>query len=148
MLPPKLDYLFIADFNDRSRYFQTPQDVSREHPLTRSAFWDVAQRLDQVTEFTLIDRHQQHEHTVFLSDGHFKSDGKIIVCPRNDLNHFRLIYFRRVEHKFENEAQFKPYIVGYFIGWQANDANGRNFQMILQVPPLGSSEKISIERKG
>jgi len=140
MLPPKLDYLFVADFQDGSRYFQTPADASVVHPLTRSAFWDVLQRFEEVKQFTLIDRHGQHEHTVNLDDGHFKTDGKIIPCPRNDLHNFRLIYFRRTEQKLEQEVRKhhpKPYVVGYFIGWQANDPTDQNYKMVLEIPPLG-----------
>ncbi len=159
MLPPKLDYLFVCDFLDGSRYFQNPSDASVEHPLRRSAYWDVCQRLDQVSQFTLIDRHRQHEHAVYLSDGHFKTDGKIIPCPRTDLENFRLIYFRRVQQKLENEEVLneartkahhpKPYIVAYCIGWQANRiGTEENFQMRLLIPPLGSLEKVGIERKG
>jgi hypothetical protein len=137
MLPPKLDYLFTATFRDGSVYHQTPADTSVEHPLTKSAFYDVLQRNSDVASFTLIDRHGQHQHTVFLSDGHFTTDGRVIPCPRSDLTGFRLIYFRRVQHIREGGFQTKPYVQAYFIGWQANDASGKNFQMMLEIPPLG-----------
>ena len=136
MLPPKLDYLFVADFADGSRYFQHPNDASITHPLTRSAFYDVLER-DGLKQFTLVDRHCQHQHTVFLDDGHFKTDGKILPCPRNDLTNFRLIYFRRVQHNQENGFHVRPDVVGYFMGWQANDATGKNYQMVLEIKPLG-----------
>ncbi len=146
MLPPKFDYLFIADFSDGSRYFQTQADASVVHPLSRSAFWDVKQRLEEVKQFTLIDRHNQHQHTVFLDDGHFKTDGKIIPCPRSDLTNFRLIYFRRAQQKLEQEVRNhhpKPYFVGYFMGWQANRiSDNQNFQMVLEIPPLGMGKAL------
>ena len=155
MLPPKFDYLFVADFKDGSRYFQTQADASVVHPLTKSAFWDVLQRIEEVKKFTLIDRHNQHEHTVFLDDGHFKTDGKILVCPRNGLTNFRLIYFRRAQQSHEQEIRSfhpKPYYVGYFIGWQANlfsdmqlpENKRTNYKMILEIPPLGSLEKVKV----
>lgn len=151
MLPQKLDFLFVADFFDGSRYFQNPNDASVRHPLTRSAFYDVAQRLDQVKVFTLIDRHRQHEHAVFLEDGHFKSDGHLFLPdPKvGEMFNFRLIYFRRCQVPQVMGARgvdFEPHkVVGYFIGWQANDAAGRNHKLVLRIPPLGSLEKPEFE---
>jgi hypothetical protein len=149
MLPAKLDYLFVADFKDGSRYFQTPADASVVHPLTKSAFWDVLQRLDEVKQFTLTDRHRQHEHSVFLDDGHFTTDGRIIAPDPGvgPLHNFRLIYFRRCQQRTEGGFHCRPEIVAYFIGWQANDPAGKNFKMMLQIKPLGSSEPITIQTK-
>jgi hypothetical protein len=136
MLPPRLDYLFVAKFRDGSKLYQTPQDVSLLEPLTRSAFYDVAQRLAEVQEFTLTNGVK--EHTVFLDDGHFNTDGRILVCPRSDLTNFRLIYFRTVQQKTTGEFRHYGEIVRYTIGWQANDANGKNYQMHIEIEPTGS----------
>lgn len=143
MLPPRLEYLFTARFQDGSVYFQHPSDSSQVHPMTRSSFWDVSQKLEQVKEFTLRDRRGHHEHTVFLGDGHFQTDGQVLPCPRPDLNNFRLIYFRRVEQTLESnpvegeQHHARPKVIGYFMGWQANDATGKNYQMLLEIPPPG-----------
>ena len=153
MTPSRLDYLFVSDFKDGSRYFQTPADASVVHPLTRSAFFDVCQRLEDVKQFTLVDRHNQHEHTVFLEDGHFKTDGRIIPCPRSDLINFRLIYVRRCQipqgmNVYEVDHEYNR-VVAYFIGWQANQIRtGQNFQMLLEIPPLGSLQKPALSIKG
>lgn len=143
MLPAKLDYLFIARFRDGTTYRQTPSDSSHVHPLSRSAFHDVWQRHQELDSFTLVDRHQVHEHTVFLANGYFKTDGEILAPPPEGrgLECYRIIYFRRCQIPSENGWHGSPRIVAYFIGWQANDASGRNLQMLLEIPPLGSLQK-------
>lgn len=137
MLPAKLDYLFVAEFKDGTRYYQDKRDRSLVEPLTRSAFYDVQQRLDEVTKFSLVGGGR--EHTVFLYDGHFETDGEIIVSHPSlgDLTKRRLIYFRRCEQTVKAGQAMPPKVVGYFIGWQANDEHGRNQQMVLEIPPLG-----------
>lgn len=147
MLPSRFDYLFIARFRNGDECRQTQADASLAHPLTRSAFWDVLQRHADVETFTLVDRHAQHEHTVFLADGHFKTDGEIIPCPRPDLRDFRVLYFRRCQQVWEGGILSYPRIVAYFIGWQANDADGNGFEMSLQIPPLGLGPA-TLHRKG
>lgn len=145
MLPAKLTYLFVADFKDGSRYFQNESDTSMSHPLTKSGFWDVLQRLDQVTKFTLTD--SVHEHSVFLDDGHFKTDGEILVSPHKELTNYRLIYYRRCQQIVSNGLLERPKIVAYFLGWQANDFQGKNFQMLLRVPPSGTFSPVIVEQK-
>ncbi len=136
-LPAHLDYLFIADFKDGTRIYQDKRDCSRIEPLTRSAFWDVQQRIAEVIRFTLGSVDGQRLHFVDLRDGHFETDGEIILNPYGALTDYRLVYFRRVEEVFEAGARSYPRIVGYFFGWQANDEHGKNFQMMLEIPPLG-----------
>jgi len=146
MLPAKLDYLFVAEFKDGSRYHQDHKDASREHPLTKSAFYDVCQRgLENVSEFRLVNC--KSEHSVSLIDGHFKTDGRIVPSPYGELTNYRLIYFRRMNANFEGGFVKRPEVASYFIGWQANDANGKNFQMMLEIPPPGMGQS-KIERKG
>jgi hypothetical protein len=143
MLPPILDYLFIAHFTDGSVIHQTRYDVSTIEPLTRSAFYDVVQRLPEVESFTLTNG--PRSHTVYLKDGHFNSDGKILINPHGELTNFRLIYFRRVqvssysadelEHVIIDDRR-RPTVKLFVMGWQANDARGKNFQMVLEIDPV------------
>ena len=130
---PKLEYLFTARFRDGSVIHQTPQDVSRLEPLTRSAFYDVLQRLPEVESFTLYNG--RTGHTVFLTDGHFNSDGRILVNPHGELTNFRLIYFRTVSQNMEGDTLKPARVTKYVIGWQANDAKGQNFQMKIEILP-------------
>lgn len=136
MLPARLDYLFTARFKDGSVIHQTRHDVSQVEPLTRSAFWDVLQRLPELASFTLASATQAH--TVFLADGRFNSDGRIITSPHGELTNFRLIYFRRVQQSVSGDFKHRPEVMFYFLGWQANDARGKNFQMIIRLSPPGT----------
>jgi hypothetical protein len=134
MLPPILDYLFIARFKDGTAIHQTRYDVSTLEPLTRSAFYDVLQRLPEVESFTLTKG--PREHTVYLKDGHFNSDGRILLNPHGELTNFRLVYFRRVQQDTTGAHRERPEVKLYFMGWQANDASGKNYQMMLEIDPV------------
>jgi hypothetical protein len=137
MLPAPLDYLFTAEFSDGTKLHQDRHDRSRVEPLTRSAFYDVLQRIAEVRRFSIESRDRRHLHVVDLTTGHFETDGQIICNPYGQLTNYRVIYFRRCEQGFEQGWVMRPKIVAYFIGWQANDAQGRNQQMTLEIPPLG-----------
>jgi hypothetical protein len=135
MLPRPLDYLFTARFTDGSVIHQTRHDVSQIEPLTRSAFYDVVQRLSEVESFTLSNG--RREHTVYLKDGHFNSDGKILINPHGELTNFRLIYFRRMQQDTFGDYRDRPEVKLYFMGWQANQPDtGKNFQMVLEIDPV------------
>lgn len=140
MLPHELEYLFTARFRDGTLIHQTPADCSATEPLTRSAFYDVAQRIAEVESFTL--NNGRSRHTVFLADGHFETwhhgRQKVLTNPHGELTNFRLIYFRRVHAGVTAGGKALPgMIVLYVIGWQANDEHGKNFQMHLEIKPDG-----------
>jgi hypothetical protein len=145
-LPAPLDYLFTAELADGTRLHQDRHDRSREHPLTRSAFYDVLQRVAEVRRFALRSRDGRHLHLVDLTDGHFETDGQVICSPYGELTNYRVIYFRRCQQIMEGCTLIPPRIVGYFLGWQANDGLGRNQQMTLEIPPLGLGAA-RVERK-
>jgi hypothetical protein len=145
MLPPKFEYLFVAEFSDGTKLFQDRQDRSIEQPLTRSAFWDVQQKIargGKLVRFTLCNR--RREHTVFLDDGHFKTDGQIICSPYGQLTNYRVVYFRRCQQVWEDGVLSYPRVTSYFLGWQANDDAGKNFQMALEIAGDGSMNKSNI----
>ena len=135
MLPPKLTYLFTARFKDGTVIRQDRRDASQNHPLTRSAFYDVQQRLEEVASFSISDG--ENEHTVFLDDGHFLSNGSLIVSPHGELTNYRLIYFRR-NHVTLEGGHSVVHVHRYFIGWHANDAKERHFEMKLEIDPKWS----------
>jgi len=137
MLPAPFDYYFTAELRNGSRIHQDRFDRSKTEPLTRTAFWDVQQRISEVRRFNLISRDKRHLHFVDLLDGHFETDGQVIVSPYGELTNYRPIYFRRCQQVWEGGVLSYPRIAAYFIGWQANDETGKNFQMSLEIPPLG-----------
>ena len=147
MLPAKLDYLFTAQLSDGSVIVQDRHDRSVTEPLTQSTFYDVRQRIAHVRRFFITSLDTRHLHLVDLTDGHFETDGTILTSPYGELTNYRVVYFRRCQQILEGGTLLPPRITSYFIGWQANDSTGKNFQMSLEVPALGLGQA-RVNRKG
>jgi len=144
-----LKYLFEAHLKDGTVIRQTPQDVSTVEPLTRSAFYDVAQRLDEVRLFGLYGDY--HTYIVSLEDGHFEINGvpfsaQPVSAPTiNGGGTFRLIYFRDHQQEFimsanvgedgsVTESQVPgPHHHQYRIGWEYNDPNGQVYTQTIVI---------------
>jgi len=108
-----LDYLFEAHFSDGTMIQQTPEDVSVVDP-TRSRFYDVAQRLDDVVAFGFFN--DQHTYAVDLRDGHFEVDGAPFFSYPKDFapseeTKFRLIYFRHHTHQITQGSDVEDHTV-------------------------------------
>jgi hypothetical protein len=123
-----LSYLFTCQFKDGTTIKQTSEDISKTDP-TRSAFYDVVQRLPDVSKFSLANG--QHTCAVDLTDGHFEIDGFPFRTHEDLLGEYRLIYFRRHQHK---RALGGPdaHSVQFFIGWQTT-VDGKNIQSTIMV---------------
>jgi hypothetical protein len=124
-----LSHLFICFFNDGSFIQQTEEDISTIDPV-RSAFYDVAQRPNDVVLFCVVGN--GHNYTVDLRDGHFEIDGVRFDArpdmPDDDCE-YRLIYFRR--HKqIVIQGKDGEHSIKYHIGWQTT-INGKNYQQII-----------------
>ena len=133
MADHQLLYLFGAHFADGTEYFQTEEDISSSDP-TRSAFHDIAQRLNEVQLFQLT--RQGHTCLVDLRDGHFEIDGVPFSAGDPSLNippgsPRRLNYFRRHSRVFQGRNQI-GHAIEYHIGWQAT-VNGKNHQVTISV---------------
>jgi hypothetical protein len=126
-----LSYLFTCHFTDGTTIQQTQADVS-QIDSSRSAFYDVAQRLGDVTKFVLSDG--RRTCAVDLRDGHFEIDGFQFFVPvegvPEDHSGFKLIYFRR---NFKSITMGKESSsVEYHLGWQTT-INGKNFQRTIKI---------------
>src|ERR1035441_4286275 len=102
-----MKYLFQAHFADGSSITQTPEDISTLIP-TKSAFYDVLQREDDLISFGLFAA--GHTYAVDLTDGHFEVDHNPFAAqdPRTKLDpssKFRLIYFRKVRRAFNTDLE-------------------------------------------
>lgn len=144
-----LKYLFEAHFKDGSVIHQTPEDISSADPLTRSAFYDVAQRLDEVRMFGLYN--EQHTYTVSLEDGHFEIDGvpfsaQPVSSPSiNQGGKFTLIYFRDHQQEFVVTASvgadgqitesrnLGPHYHQYRMGWEYTDPTGKVYTQTIVI---------------
>ena len=133
-----LKYLFAVRFRDGSEYHQTAEDVSLSDP-SRSAFFDVASRLDEVEMFAIENvsdpPEERHHFMVDLTDGHFEVDGVpfYVQDPSAELppeTERRLIYFRRRRHTFTLGLEEIAQDCEYHLGWQAT-VDGKNVQFTI-----------------
>ena len=120
---------------------QTPEDVSTAEPLTRSAYYDVAQRLDDVVAFGLYN--DKNQYVVDLRDGHFEINGvpfsaQPVTSPCiNEGGKFRLVYYR--DHQQElvmtNGGAPQPgtHHHQYRMGWEYFDPNGKTYQQTIVI---------------
>lgn len=141
---PKLEFLFTAIFADGSRIMQTSDDVSQIDP-TRSAFYDVIRRLDEVETFMLEEARlfRGKRVSVNLKTGLFQINGvKTQVHAQNFIAATppELVYFREthVQSTFGSgddpvEIDRKHYVAQYFLGWHAKDQKGHDTQIVIGV---------------
>lgn len=119
-----LKYTFHAYMRDGSVIRQTPEDVS-PNALGKSAFWDVAERLDDVCVFSL-NHGDELSVLVRLHDGAFyfggggwfyASSAGMQERPLPAGGRFRLQYFRRVSREIRQGGETLPIVTSYNIGW-------------------------------
>lgn len=131
----ELAFLFECHFTDGTMIQQTPDDISSADP-SRSQFYDVLQRLNEVQSFGIYS--DLHTYAVDLRDGHFEIDGTPFTLPCDELPEghadFRLIYFRRHTHTqtLGQETTEEDHQIAFHIGWQTT-YNGRNYQRTISV---------------
>lgn len=144
-----LRYLFEAHLKDGTVIRQTQDDQSTAEPLTRSAYFDVAQRLDEVELFGLYN--EQHTYTVSMRDGHFEVDGvpfsaqPVASGVINEGGRFELVYFRDHQQEFVVTASvgadgqitesrtLGPHYHQYRMGWNYFDPNGKVYTQTIVV---------------
>ena len=129
-------YLFTCRLNDGTIIQQTQEDVSQED-TTRSAFFDVVQRIEDVETFSIKKYDAPHNYMVDLRDGHFEIDGIPFQVSSEELPgeaKFRLIYFHRHQHRVVQGQVMSGNgaSIRYHIGWQTT-IDGKNFQSMISV---------------
>lgn len=137
-----MKYLFSAQFKDGSVVKQTSEDVSSTDPL-RSAFYDVARRIDEVDSFHLYNA--KRSYTVDLKDGHFEIDGchfaaQPVSSPQAmpEGGKYELLYFRDVTRHFNIEPDAeKPEStsvdIAFRFGWTYTVPDGRSWTQTLVI---------------
>jgi hypothetical protein len=126
-----LTYLFTCRLKDGTIIQQTQSDTSVQDE-TRSAFYDVAQRLRDVKDFSLVGAN--HTYFVDLTDGHFEIDGVPFTVYADELpsnQDLRLIYFRRHQQTTTTGAA-SAHTMQFHFGWQTT-LNGKNIQSTITV---------------
>jgi hypothetical protein len=113
-----LKYLFTAVFNDGSYLDQNVADVSATDQ-TKSCFYDVQERINDVVSFGLIDDDENHA-CVNLDTGEFIINGSYFTLSALLPDTKReLVYWRRHTHQFANGHE-QAHDVEYIIGYKAN----------------------------
>lgn len=130
--PVALKYLFTVEYKDGSTYKQNEQDVSFQDS-SRSCFYDVAQRLDEVIKFSISG--ENNTFLVDMSDGSFEVNGTSFYMHDRDLTlrDARLIFYRQHTHKVNASCEELSHDIVYCIGWQANDEKGNNIKRIMEI---------------
>ncbi len=142
-MPAPLKYLFIAEYNDGTQFYQMPDDTSKTR-AGGSAFTDVEQ--DRLVLFRLysVEDDGENVYEVDLRDGAFRVNGARFFAHPDGLfepgQHFDLLFFR----KHREELEFKTsegYITGiaqkkeaplvYIIGWKTK-LDGLDVQRTLE----------------
>lgn len=136
-----MKYIFRAHYKDGTFYQQNLEDKSIIDPERRSCFYDINH--DKLNYFELFNDLEEKTYIVNLINGEIiikiKDQIMRIPPPKEKLNNFRIIYFRRKEiginYFFENERGevSSEKVLYYILGWQANTENGENKQFIMEI---------------
>lgn len=130
-----LKYLFDVEFTDGTVYTQNADDRSVIDPEKRSCYYDVSKDVEngkQIKYFLLSDG--INGYRVNLMDGSFMVNGATFKThEEEDLNDFRLIYFRKHTHNFNQSNEELSHEIVFRMGWQANDSKGNNVQRVIEI---------------
>ena len=122
-----LKFLFEVEYKDGTSFKQNEEDVSFVDPK-RSAFFDV--KMDDVKRFILRG---ENVFCVDLTDGHFEVNDVSFKLHEEELNDFRLIFWRQHTHTLNTKYVEKAHEIVYKIGWQTNGKDGKNIQRIMEI---------------
>jgi hypothetical protein len=133
---PHSRYMFECHFENGDILTQTQEDVSL-HTKGKNAFYDVIQRLDEVTVFGLFSDEVENIFAVDLRTGTFSVNGVEFQSqdPRitfDDAGKFRVIFFKRHAHTFDSANNEMSHDVAFYIGWQRT-SGGVNHQSTIRV---------------
>lgn len=115
---------------------QTPEDRSMAEPLTRSAYYDVAQRIDDVDVFGLYN--DSKTIAVDLKDGHFEINGipfsaQPTAAPTMiEGGKFKLLYFRDHQHEVQGGVEVS-HEHQYRLGWEYTDPDGKVYTQTIVI---------------
>lgn len=126
-----LKYLFVAQFNDGTFIYQTPEDKS-ELETGRSQFYDVLQKEKDIVAFSLFG--DGHQYTVNIETGHFEIDGIPFFLYNDPIENRRLIFFRRHTHLANVDFEELSHTIEYHMGFQGNvPETGENVQRVIII---------------
>jgi hypothetical protein len=131
-----LTFIWIAIFKDGTKIEQYNEDKSEnKFQLIKDKFTDLGY-------FNLTDR-KGHFFTVDLINGligfNYATLPYVEVEVQEKKENIRLIYFRthRIEIG-EQDLKEKIHTIEYYLGFQYNDKNGNNRQLVLKIDEQGN----------
>lgn len=106
-------FTYLAKFRDGSVFLQPKDDLSTIDP-TKSAFYDVLQKIDDVVYFEVTDN-DERSLSVDLVTGLFKSDGNMLPAHPgvSSGSKLTLVHFRRVKISPQSKTTETEYHIGY-----------------------------------
>lgn len=138
-----LKYLFTAFLKDGGAPISQSIDDVSVVDSARSAFYDVAQHLDDVVHFSLTSLDGAQVYSVDLRDGSFRINGVAFTpcqSPYGPLpagTKYRLVYFRQHQQDFNVGSRGQPEEVArriaYHIGWEATTVDGRTAHQTIRI---------------
>lgn len=133
-----LNIVWSAQFKDGTIIHQfDDHNQTQEH-----RFKEVLDRQEDLSVFTLSNVKTNRLYRLNLETGlvHIISSNSFVHNPEPDLKHknnVRLIYFRRMQQKVKFDGKKissnDPVLKAYFLGYQWNDAEGKNHKFLLQI---------------
>lgn len=150
---------FHATFEDGTQIIQNQEDIGEGYKEVENeageieqqpvnCFYNVLKKTEESPLISFVLANDTHTFGVDLRDGHFEVNGipfyqHNFETNERDLKNMRIIYWRNVK-KVSNlwvdpntgEELASPVsatIVGYTIGWQANDEKGKNIEKVLKI---------------
>lgn len=136
----RLKYLFSVEYTDGTTYQQTPEDISKLEPNTRSEYFDVINSGKKVKTFTLKEQSLLRPKwlSVDLTTGEFTHSKNVEPMfegdpvPHSD-SKFELIFYRQHQHDVDTQSNKETdHRITYFLGWQTN-IEGKNYKQIMGV---------------
>jgi hypothetical protein len=125
-----LNFYWMAEFNN-GVIFQFENGI--EHK-----FQEVLDRINELEFFHLYHKKLDLRFIVDLKRGLIKfndcEEPTAVDCKEN----IRLIYFRRIRKILNGQLQEVKCIIHYFLGFQYNDKNENNRQIVLEIDSEGN----------
>ncbi len=128
-----LSFHWLAGFKDGSLLSQFENGIENKFQLIRDRFQDL-------TFFILYNKDYSSVFKADLVEGTIKfGPMQIIKSEGQEIkNNIRLIYFRRNQIIFSLNGKENQHIINYHLGYQYQDAEGKNRKNIIIIDSKGN----------
>jgi hypothetical protein len=127
-----LSFSWIALFNDNTKIEQFNEDG------IENKFKLIQEKISELAYFNLTDK-KGHFFTVDLINGRIGYNYlPLPYLEATDKQNIRLIFFRRHKVTLTESGKEVEHIVTYHLGFQYNDKNGNNRQIVLIIDSEGN----------